>query len=70
MKDGRILQLAGLDIGARSPAEIGVAIAGELVTWRANLTKKRAARSDDKVEVEDAPANSLAAVASLTEKPS
>lgn len=33
----RVRMPLGVDIGARSPAEIGVAIAAELVAWRARL---------------------------------
>jgi xanthine dehydrogenase accessory factor len=35
----RVRMPVGLDIGARSPAEIGVAIAGELIAWRASLSE-------------------------------
>lgn len=35
---GRIRMPLGVDIGARSPAEIGVAIAAEIVAWRASMT--------------------------------
>jgi xanthine dehydrogenase accessory factor len=35
---GRIRMPLGVDIGARSPAEIGVAIAAEIVAWRASKT--------------------------------
>jgi len=40
----RVRMPLGVDIGARSPAEIGVAIAAELVSWRASRrgTKRRA----------------------------
>jgi len=31
-----------VDIGARSPAEIGVAITAELVAWRAGHVERRA----------------------------
>jgi xanthine dehydrogenase accessory factor len=33
----RVRMPIGVDIGARTPAEIGVAIAGELISWRAAL---------------------------------
>ncbi|HRI68119.1 MAG TPA: XdhC/CoxI family protein, partial [Polyangium sp.] len=35
---GRVRMPLGVDIGARSPAEIGVAIAAEIVAWRASMT--------------------------------
>jgi xanthine dehydrogenase accessory factor len=35
---GRIRMPLGVDIGARTPAEIGVAIAAEIVAWRASMT--------------------------------
>lgn len=35
---GRVRMPLGLDIGARTPAEIGVAIAAEIVAWRASMT--------------------------------
>lgn len=35
---GRVRMPLGVDIGARSPAEIGVAIAAEVVAWRASMT--------------------------------
>jgi xanthine dehydrogenase accessory factor len=38
----RVRMPVGVDIGARSPAEIGVAITGELVAWRAHLGERRA----------------------------
>ncbi len=34
----RVRMPLGVDIGARSPAEIGVAIAAEIVAWRASMT--------------------------------
>jgi xanthine dehydrogenase accessory factor len=40
----RVRMPIGVEIGARSPAEIAVAIAAELVAWRASL---RAARRED-----------------------
>jgi xanthine dehydrogenase accessory factor len=39
----RVRMPVGVDIGARTPAEIGVAIAGELVSWRSALDGKEAA---------------------------
>jgi xanthine dehydrogenase accessory factor len=41
----RVRMPVGVDIGARSPAEIGVSIAGELVAWRARVSERRARRS-------------------------
>ena len=38
---GRVRMPVGADIGARSPAEIGVAIAAELIAWRAGLASSR-----------------------------
>lgn len=38
MDVGRVRMPLGVDIGARSPAEIGVAIAAEIVAWRASMT--------------------------------
>lgn len=35
---GRVRMPLGVDIGARTPAEIGVAIAAEIVAWRASMT--------------------------------
>jgi xanthine dehydrogenase accessory factor len=40
----RVRMPVGVEIGARTPAEIGVAIAGELVSWRAHLTSRRASK--------------------------
>ena len=40
---GRVRMPVGVDVGARTPAEIGVAIAAELVAWRAALAQARAA---------------------------
>lgn len=49
----RVRMPLGVDVGARSPAEIGVAIAAELVSWRAGLTgTRRAARGHGHTEVE------------------
>lgn len=39
----RVRMPVGVDVGARTPAEIGVAIAAELVAWRASHAKARAA---------------------------
>jgi xanthine dehydrogenase accessory factor len=39
----RVRMPVGVDVGARTPAEIGVAIAAELVAWRASLAKVRPA---------------------------
>jgi xanthine dehydrogenase accessory factor len=41
----RVRMPVGVEIGARSPAEIGVAIAGELIAWRAQLASRRAHRA-------------------------
>ncbi len=38
---GRLRMPVGVDIGARSPAEIAVAIAAELIAYRASLTESR-----------------------------
>jgi xanthine dehydrogenase accessory factor len=38
----RVRMPLGVDIGARSPAEIGVAITAELVAWRAGHAARRA----------------------------
>lgn len=38
MEMARVRMPLGVDIGARSPAEIGVAIAAEIVAWRASMT--------------------------------
>jgi len=46
----RVRMPVGIDIGARSPAEIGVAIAGELIAFRAKLLEKRAARTREATE--------------------
>jgi len=35
---GRVRMPLGVDIGARTPGEIGVAIAAEIVAWRASMT--------------------------------
>lgn len=45
----RVRMPVGVDVGARTPAEIGVAIAAELVAWRAALerTGRRAAPGED-----------------------
>ena len=43
----RVRMPLGVDIGARSPAEIGVAIAAELVAWRAGRLERRAVTTGD-----------------------
>jgi xanthine dehydrogenase accessory factor len=40
---GRVRMPVGMEIGARSPAEIGVSIAGELVRWRGAEAREHAA---------------------------
>jgi xanthine dehydrogenase accessory factor len=54
----RVRMPVGLEIGARSPAEIGVAIAGELVAWRAALTlvARRPSANEPAAEIEEADA--------------
>ena len=45
---GRVRMPIGLDIGARSPAEIAVAIAAELVAWRSGAAARQPiGREDD-----------------------
>lgn len=46
----RVRMPVGLDIGARTPAEIAIAIAGELIAWRAEL-QRNAVRSAPAVSV-------------------
>nr|WP_240806810.1 XdhC family protein [Polyangium spumosum] len=49
----RVRMPLGVDVGARSPAEIGVAIAAELVSWRAGLNgSRRGARASGHGEIE------------------
>lgn len=43
----RLRMPLGVEIGARSPAEIAVSIVGELVAWRARTAAPRAATNDD-----------------------
>jgi xanthine dehydrogenase accessory factor len=50
----RIRMPLGVDIGARSPAEIGVAIAAELVAWRAALFAPKRSQKQ-RVAVVDPP---------------
>ncbi len=54
----RVRMPLGVDIGARSPAEIGVAIAAELIAWRAGLLgARRATRAnvqDESAKEQDA----------------
>ena len=43
----RVRMPVGADIGARSPAEIGVSVAAELIAWRASLASRHAAPSSE-----------------------
>lgn len=61
----RVRMPLGVDVGARSPAEIGVAIAAELVSFRASLTglvrgARGAERDGEAAEAEEASAEGSA----------
>jgi xanthine dehydrogenase accessory factor len=45
---GRVRMPVGLAIGARSPAEIGVSIAGELLRWRSADLRERAPAKEER----------------------
>jgi xanthine dehydrogenase accessory factor len=51
----RVRMPVGVDIGARSPAELGVAIVAELIAWRAGRRAPASSRAEDAlVEESDA----------------
>jgi xanthine dehydrogenase accessory factor len=60
---GRVRMPVGLDIGARTPAEIGVAIAGELVAWRAGRQRARWSAANEALAAESRQGRGAAAEA-------